>query len=102
MYPTATMYPGPANASALRQNETPFGTWTVWYDSGRLGSVRGYRHAPRRPTGVVEAALMEEPLWNTAGHAPARGRLHDAPDLPEWSLGHRMAAGLPLRLGLPA
>src|SRR3954453_1689553 len=92
MYPTATMYPGPANARALRQKETPRGTWTEWYDSGRLGSVRGYLQAPESAPGWVDAALMGSAPWHSAGRAPARARARGDQTPPRSSPARRMVA----------
>src|SRR3954469_16325478 len=92
MYPTATMYPGPAKARALRQNETPRGTCTEWYDSGRLGSVRGYLQAPESGPGWVDAALMDSAPWHSAGRAPVRARARGGRNPPRWSPAHRKVA----------
>jgi hypothetical protein len=38
MYPTATRYPGPANANSFRQKLAPWGTTTDPWTSARLGA----------------------------------------------------------------
>src|SRR5437868_9020569 len=60
MYPTATRYPGPANANSLRQNPAPAGTAIDLWISGRLTDPTGSRQPLVPPRGelVVSGAML--------------------------------------------
>src|SRR2546425_4549389 len=91
MYPTATRYPGPANASAFFHH-APRLTGTVRYTSARLGVSRGCRQPVSRTLFAIAGPAEQqqrELLADDARRAVAQS--HDRGAVERLSVDHREA-----------
>src|SRR5437899_2484291 len=89
MYPTATRYPGPANASAFFHH-APRWTGTVRYTSARLGVSRGCRQPVSRTLFAIAGPAEEqqrELLADDARRAVAQS--HDGGTVERLAVDHR-------------